>query len=128
MIDVFLCLVQKERNKEKDEEKKSKEMSGGEKSKEKGNNGGEKNKKKSEGGGGGGGDGGEKKNKKKEDGPITVVLKVDMHCDGCAMKVKKSVRGYEGDRSIAYNCNFDSSLSLSLSLLGSLFTVSVVES
>lgn len=112
MIDVFLCLVQKERNKEKDEEKKSKEMSGGEKSKEKGNNGGEKNKKKSEGGGG---DGGEKKNKKKEDGPITVVLKVDMHCDGCAMKVKKSVRGYEGDRSIAYNCNFDSSLSLSLS-------------
>lgn len=125
MIDVFLCLVQKERNKEKDEEKKSKEMSGGEKSKEKGNNGGEKNKKKSEGGGG---DGGEKKNKKKEDGPITVVLKVDMHCDGCAMKVKKSVRGYEGDRSIAYNCNFDSSLSLSLSLLGSLFTVSVVES
>lgn len=33
---------------------------------------------------------------KKDDGTITVVLKVDMHCDGCAEKVKKSVKGFEG--------------------------------
>ncbi|XP_073106391.1 heavy metal-associated isoprenylated plant protein 3-like isoform X2 [Elaeis guineensis] len=38
-----------------------------------------------------GGEGG-----KKDDGTITVVLKVDMHCEGCAEKVKKSVKGFEG--------------------------------
>ncbi|RWR91587.1 heavy metal-associated isoprenylated plant protein 3 isoform X1 [Cinnamomum micranthum f. kanehirae] len=37
------------------------------------------------------GDGG-----KKEDGPITVVLKVDMHCEGCAKKVKRAVKGFDG--------------------------------
>ncbi|XP_058082286.1 heavy metal-associated isoprenylated plant protein 3-like [Magnolia sinica] len=37
------------------------------------------------------GDGG-----KKEDGAITVVLKVDMHCDGCAKKIIKSVKGFDG--------------------------------
>jgi hypothetical protein len=29
---------------------------------------------------------------KKEDGPPTAVLKVDMHCEGCARKVKKCVK------------------------------------
>ncbi|XP_038705554.1 heavy metal-associated isoprenylated plant protein 3 [Tripterygium wilfordii] len=28
--------------------------------------------------------------------PITVVLKVDMHCDGCAVKITKCARGFEG--------------------------------
>eukprot|EP00268_Persea_americana_P029360 TRINITY_DN283_c0_g1_i3.p1 TRINITY_DN283_c0_g1~~TRINITY_DN283_c0_g1_i3.p1 ORF type:complete len:288 (+),score=85.99 TRINITY_DN283_c0_g1_i3:410-1273(+) len=37
------------------------------------------------------GDGG-----KKEEGPITVVLKVDMHCEGCAKKVKRAVKGFDG--------------------------------
>ncbi|XP_017698238.2 heavy metal-associated isoprenylated plant protein 3 isoform X2 [Phoenix dactylifera] len=38
-----------------------------------------------------GGEGG-----KKDGGTIAVVLKVDMHCEGCAEKVKKSVKGFEG--------------------------------
>ncbi|KAG1354970.1 Heavy metal-associated isoprenylated plant protein 26 [Cocos nucifera] len=42
--------------------------------------------KKKEGGGGG----------KKEDGPPAVVLKVDMHCEGCAEKIKRSVKRLEG--------------------------------
>ncbi|KAJ0967311.1 hypothetical protein J5N97_024228 [Dioscorea zingiberensis] len=46
---------------------------------------------KKEGGGGGGGGGGQ----------VTVVLKVDMHCEGCAKKVKKSVKGFEGVESVA---------------------------
>ncbi|XP_026415396.1 heavy metal-associated isoprenylated plant protein 3-like [Papaver somniferum] len=33
---------------------------------------------------------------KKDDGIVTVVLKIDMHCEGCAKKVKKSVRHFEG--------------------------------
>ena len=44
--------------------------------------------------------GGEKKNgdggEKKEDNPITVVLKIDVHCEGCASKIKKFVNGLEG--------------------------------
>ncbi|XP_010935709.1 heavy metal-associated isoprenylated plant protein 3 [Elaeis guineensis] len=48
---------------------------------------------KKEGQGGGGGGGGEGK---KDDGTITVVLKVDMDCEGCVEKVKKSVKGFKG--------------------------------
>ncbi|XP_038970862.1 heavy metal-associated isoprenylated plant protein 3 [Phoenix dactylifera] len=48
---------------------------------------GKKGKKEGEGGGGEG---------KKDDGTITVVLKVNMHCEGCAEKVKRSVKGFEG--------------------------------
>ncbi|RZC91039.1 hypothetical protein C5167_028870 [Papaver somniferum] len=33
---------------------------------------------------------------KKDDGIVTVVLKIDMHCEGCAKKVKKSVSHFEG--------------------------------
>ncbi|XP_020589146.1 heavy metal-associated isoprenylated plant protein 3-like [Phalaenopsis equestris] len=33
---------------------------------------------------------------KKEEGPPKVVLKVDMHCEGCASKIKRSVKGFEG--------------------------------
>ncbi|CAN6557045.1 unnamed protein product [Malus baccata var. baccata] len=46
------------------------------------NDGGEKNK----------GDGGEKK----EETPITVILKIDMHCEGCATKIVKCVKGFAG--------------------------------
>lgn len=34
--------------------------------------------------------------KKGGDGPITVVLKIDIHCEGCALKIKKSVKNFEG--------------------------------
>ncbi|KAK1261076.1 hypothetical protein QJS04_geneDACA002130 [Acorus gramineus] len=47
-------------------------------------------KKKADGGGGGGG------GKKDEGGPIFVVMKIDMHCEGCAKKVKRAVKGFEG--------------------------------
>lgn len=33
---------------------------------------------------------------KKDDAPPTVVFKLDMHCDGCAKKVKKAVRHFPG--------------------------------
>ncbi|XP_076892389.1 heavy metal-associated isoprenylated plant protein 5-like [Bidens hawaiensis] len=35
-----------------------------------------------------------------EGGPVTVVLKVDLHCDGCAKKIKKSVSQFEGVESV----------------------------
>ncbi|XP_010520385.1 PREDICTED: heavy metal-associated isoprenylated plant protein 3 [Tarenaya hassleriana] len=38
---------------------------------------------------------GEKK-KKSNDESVTVVLKVDMHCEGCASRTVKCVRGFEG--------------------------------
>lgn len=33
---------------------------------------------------------------KKDGGSVTVVLKMDLHCDGCAKKVRRSIRNYEG--------------------------------
>ncbi|OIT22243.1 PREDICTED: heavy metal-associated isoprenylated plant protein 3-like [Nicotiana attenuata] len=33
---------------------------------------------------------------KKEGGNLTVVLKVDFHCDGCTLKIIKAVRSFEG--------------------------------
>ena len=52
-------------------------------------NGGEK-KQNADGGGG---------EKKKDDNPITVVLKIDMHCEGCASKIVKTVRNFDGQSS-----------------------------
>ncbi|KAL0921853.1 hypothetical protein M5K25_008967 [Dendrobium thyrsiflorum] len=37
-----------------------------------------------------------KEEEKKEEEPQEIVLKVDMHCEGCARKVAKSLRGIEG--------------------------------
>ncbi|KAA8544118.1 hypothetical protein F0562_022130 [Nyssa sinensis] len=37
---------------------------------------------------------------KKDGGSTAVVLKVDMHCDGCATKVKKCIRSFEGVESV----------------------------
>ncbi len=49
-------------------------------------------------------EGGEKKaadaGGKKDDGPSTVVLKIDLHCDGCAKKVKKAIRHFDGVESV----------------------------
>ncbi|KAI0513813.1 hypothetical protein KFK09_009843 [Dendrobium nobile] len=70
-------------NKGKGDEKEKKPI---ESQKEKNGGGSEKKK---EGGGGGGAE-------KKEEGPPKVVLKVDMHCEGCASKIKRWAKGFEG--------------------------------
>lgn len=33
---------------------------------------------------------------KKDDGVVTAVFKIDMHCDGCAKKVKRAVKHLDG--------------------------------
>lgn len=38
--------------------------------------------------------------KKADASPITVVLKMDLHCEGCAKKVQSSVKHFEGTRSM----------------------------
>ncbi|XP_074588429.1 heavy metal-associated isoprenylated plant protein 3-like [Curcuma longa] len=45
---------------------------------------------------------GEKKSdgEKKEEGPTVVEVKLDLHCEGCAHKVKKLVRGLPGVESV----------------------------
>ena len=40
--------------------------------------------------------GGNGNNKENEDSTITVVLKVEMHCDGCASKIIKHLRCFQG--------------------------------
>ncbi|KAK9733374.1 hypothetical protein RND81_04G063600 [Saponaria officinalis] len=47
-------------------------------------------------------DEGEKKND--DGGVITVVLKLDMHCEGCAKKVRKSIRNFPGVESLKTDC------------------------
>lgn len=34
---------------------------------------------------------------KKDDGVVTVVLKMELHCEGCAKKVKRAMKHYEGN-------------------------------
>nr|CAD1837986.1 unnamed protein product [Ananas comosus var. bracteatus] len=41
------------------------------------------------------GDRGEKRGREKEEEPSEIVLKVDMHCEGCARKVEKCLRKFE---------------------------------
>ncbi|KAL1544114.1 heavy metal-associated isoprenylated plant protein 3-like [Salvia divinorum] len=38
--------------------------------------------------------------KEKENGEVTVVLKADFHCDGCASKVIKCIRSFDGVESV----------------------------
>nr|XP_043613636.1 heavy metal-associated isoprenylated plant protein 3-like [Erigeron canadensis] len=45
-------------------------------------------------------DANDKQKKVVDEGPISVVLKLDLHCDGCAKKVKKSVRYMQGVESV----------------------------
>ncbi|XP_061345764.1 heavy metal-associated isoprenylated plant protein 3-like [Gastrolobium bilobum] len=33
---------------------------------------------------------------KKDDGPVPVVFKLDMHCEGCVKKIKRTVRHFDG--------------------------------
>ncbi|KAI7742731.1 hypothetical protein M8C21_020306, partial [Ambrosia artemisiifolia] len=42
--------------------------------------------------------------KKVDEGPITVVLKLDLHCAGCAKKVKKSIQLIEGVETVKADC------------------------
>ncbi|KAK6126217.1 hypothetical protein DH2020_040038 [Rehmannia glutinosa] len=46
-------------------------------------------------------DGGEKK----VEGPTTVVLKLDLHCEGCAKKVRRSISNLEGVEKVKADCD-----------------------
>lgn len=39
---------------------------------------------------------GNKEEEKKNEEPPEIVLKVDMHCEACARKVARSLKGFEG--------------------------------
>ncbi|GKV18796.1 hypothetical protein SLEP1_g29132 [Rubroshorea leprosula] len=43
----------------------------------------------------------EKKEEKKEEEPPEIVLKVDMHCEACARKVARALKGFEGVEEVA---------------------------
>ncbi|KAG9130778.1 hypothetical protein Leryth_012700 [Lithospermum erythrorhizon] len=36
--------------------------------------------------------------------PQEIVLKIYMHCEGCAKKVRKSLRGFEGVENVLTDC------------------------
>ncbi|XP_059462938.1 heavy metal-associated isoprenylated plant protein 5-like [Corylus avellana] len=48
---------------------------------------------------------GEKAADKKDDGKITAVYKVDMHCEGCAKKIKRAVRSFDGVDDVKADCS-----------------------
>ncbi|CAN6479008.1 unnamed protein product [Victoria cruziana] len=84
------------------EEKKEEGKVAGEAGEEKESGGGDgkKEEAKNEGGGEGKkeGEGGEEKKggEKEEEQNPEIVLRVDMHCEGCARKVRRSLRGFPG--------------------------------
>lgn len=83
---VLFFLFQKNKNKNDDDNYKENDNNSNN------NEAAAEKKKKKNGGGEGGGDSGHDKN-----GSITVVLKVDnLHCEGCASKIVKRVRSFEG--------------------------------
>ncbi|KAK2643435.1 hypothetical protein Ddye_025198 [Dipteronia dyeriana] len=82
-ISIFFSLLQKKKN----NQDKNENNNGGD---GKTHNEGDQKEKK---------DGGEKK-KEAEKGPLTVVLKVDMHCEGCASKIVRCVRAFDGVESV----------------------------
>lgn len=43
-------------------------------------------------------EGAKNEGEKKDDGNVAVVLKMDMHCEGCAKKVRRAVRSFDGTR------------------------------
>ncbi|KAL8154137.1 hypothetical protein V2J09_011897 [Rumex salicifolius] len=67
-------------------------------------------KKKTEEGGGGGGEAKESSKDGKEEPPAPpppppeIVLRVFMHCEGCARKVKKCLRGFNGVEDVTTDC------------------------
>ncbi|KAK6779526.1 hypothetical protein RDI58_021710 [Solanum bulbocastanum] len=42
---------------------------------------------------------------KKDVGPTAIVLKLDLHCEGCAKKVKRSIRHFEGVEEVKTDCD-----------------------
>ncbi|OIT28584.1 PREDICTED: heavy metal-associated isoprenylated plant protein 6-like [Nicotiana attenuata] len=48
--------------------------------------------------------GGEAAGGKKDDGPTAIILKLDLHCEGCAKKVKRSIRHFEGVNDVKADC------------------------
>jgi len=46
----------------------------------------------------------EKKDESKEEPPPEIVLKVDMHCEACARKVAKALKGFQGHFSLHFSC------------------------
>lgn len=42
------------------------------------------------------GDNAEKKKDDGKDGSAPIVLKTDLHCEGCAMKIKKAIKSLGG--------------------------------
>lgn len=46
----------------------------------------------------------EKKEEKKEEEPQEIVLKVDMHCEACARKVARSLKGFQGVEEVTADC------------------------
>jgi hypothetical protein len=79
---------------EKDKDEKEKDKCGG-------GGGGKDDKEKCGGGGGGGKDKDDKGKEKEKKAPpplpvVTAVLKVDMHCHGCARRIRASVHRYAG--------------------------------
>ncbi|XP_022742699.1 heavy metal-associated isoprenylated plant protein 6-like [Durio zibethinus] len=41
---------------------------------------------------------------KKDDGKVAAVYKIDMHCEGCAKKIKRSIKHYEGVEDVQADC------------------------
>ncbi|PPD70847.1 hypothetical protein GOBAR_DD32270 [Gossypium barbadense] len=41
---------------------------------------------------------------KQDDGKVTAVYKIDMHCEGCAKKIKRSIKHYEGVEDVKTDC------------------------
>ena len=69
----MLCAWQQKENREENKGEEKKEEAKDEKNKEE-----------------------EKKEEKKEEEPPEIVLKVDMHCEACARKVARALKGFEG--------------------------------
>lgn len=46
----------------------------------------------------------EKKEEKKAEEPQEIVLKVDMHCEACARKVARALKGFQGHFFILLLC------------------------
>lgn len=47
---------------------------------------------------------GDKKEEKKEEEAQEIVLKVDMHCEACARKVTRALKGFQGVESVTADC------------------------
>ena len=46
----------------------------------------------------------EEEKKEEEAAPLEIVLKVDMHCEACARKVARALKGFEGVEDVTTDC------------------------